>query len=73
MAKTDALNGKEPYFFTAKEAAHFLRIEVGTLYDWMHQKGGPPYKRTNRGRGGRYRLPRQQLIDWANKTQNRET
>jgi excisionase family DNA binding protein len=46
-------NVKTPELLTVDEAADYLRIAPGTLYNWRHAGRGP--KATNVGRSLRYR------------------
>ena len=57
------LNGENvisPELLTVEEAANYLRIAPGTLYNWRHAGRGP--KATNVGRSLRYR--RTDLEKW---------
>jgi len=49
-----------PELLTVEEAANYLRIAPGTLYNWRHAGRGP--KATNVGRSLRYR--RSDLEKW---------
>ena len=55
------------YFFTAKEAAAYLRVNINTLYQYARKsmdEGGPPTARVLRNR---IRFPREKFIQWAEK------
>lgn len=55
----------ERRWFTAKEAADYIGVHVETLYSYTKLRNNkPPCLRLRKG--GRYRFPREQFIQWAN-------
>ena len=56
-----AFNSAIPTLLTAREAAHFLKIEVETLYDWI-EIGRYEIPHIKRGRFLRFNLD--ELVKW---------
>jgi excisionase family DNA binding protein len=52
--------GREPEMLTYGQAAQYLNVPVGTLYDWVHRKVVPHVRLGPR----LVRFPRSALVQW---------
>ena len=54
-------------YWTAKEAASYLGVSLGTLYGYLKmRKNRPPCFRLAGKQQGAWRFPREEFIRWAN-------
>lgn len=56
---SDRLN--ERRFITAKEAAYYLDVSYMWLWQRLGKPNGPPAQKI----GNRWKIPRQEFIEWA--------
>jgi predicted DNA-binding transcriptional regulator AlpA len=56
MAKLDSVE-----FFTCKEAARFLRLDIDVFYRMMRRKGGPPVIKLSQRCA---RIPKHEFMEW---------
>ena len=49
-------------FFTAKEAAEYLRVNLNSFYKWAREDGGPPIRKLHKAC---IRVPKEEFFKWV--------